>query len=107
MTEITFRVPDMSCAHCKAAVEDELNRLPGVVSSNADLEKGTVEVSCDESRVGTEELEGAHDYAAALLALLLGTVYWLLRLARTHHNSLTYTPWGYTMFGLVRFEKEC
>jgi copper chaperone len=39
MTEITFRVPDMSCAHCKAAVEDELNRLPGVVSSNADLEK--------------------------------------------------------------------
>lgn len=58
----------MSCAHCKAAVEDELNRLPGVVSSNADVEKGTVEVSYDESRVGTEELEGAIEEAGYTVA---------------------------------------
>ena len=68
MTEITFRVPDMSCAHCKAAVEVELNRLPGVESSNADVEKGTVEVSYDESRVGTEELEGAIEEAGYTVA---------------------------------------
>jgi hypothetical protein len=30
---------------------------------------------------------GAHDYAAALLALLLGTVYWFLRLAARSRNA--------------------
>ena len=68
MTEITFRVPDMSCAHCKAAVEGELNRLPGVESSNADVEKGTVEVSYDEGRLDTEELEGAIEEAGYTVA---------------------------------------
>ena len=68
MTEVTFRVPDMSCVHCKAAVEGELNRLPGVESSNADVEKGTVEVSYDENRVGTEGLEGAIEEAGYTVA---------------------------------------
>ena len=63
MTEKTFRVEGMSCGHCKAAVEGELGKLPGVERSNADLEKGTVEVSYDESRVGTDELEGAIEEA--------------------------------------------
>ena len=40
MTEKTFNVPDMSCGHCKAAVEGELNELPGVEKANADVEKG-------------------------------------------------------------------
>ena len=30
MTEKTLNVPDMSCGHCKAAVEGELNKLSGV-----------------------------------------------------------------------------
>jgi copper chaperone CopZ len=30
MTEKTFNVPDMSCGHCKAAVEGGLKQLPGV-----------------------------------------------------------------------------
>lgn len=30
---------------------------------------------------------GAHDYAAALLALLIGAVYWFLRLAARSRNS--------------------
>ncbi len=55
----TFKVPDMSCGHCKAAVEGELNRLPGVEYSNADFEKGVVEVRYDEERVTSEEIEGA------------------------------------------------
>jgi copper chaperone len=59
MTDKTFNVPDMSCGHCKAAVEDELNRLPGVERANADVEKGTVEVSYDEVTVTTEDLKGA------------------------------------------------
>ena len=59
MTEKTFNVEGMSCGHCKAAVEEELGRLSGVERSNADFEKGTVEVRYDEDRVTTEELEGA------------------------------------------------
>ena len=41
MTDTMFEVPEMSCGHCKAAVEGELSKLSGVESSNADVEKGT------------------------------------------------------------------
>jgi copper chaperone CopZ len=37
MAEKSFNVPGMSCGHCKAAVEDELNELPGVEKANADV----------------------------------------------------------------------
>ena len=59
MTEKTFKVPDMSCGHCKAAVEGELNKLSGVRKANADVEKGTVEVTYDERKVTTEDLKDA------------------------------------------------
>ncbi len=59
MTNATFRVPDMSCGNCKAAVEGELNKLSGVEYSNADFEKGVVEVRYKEDRVTIGELEGA------------------------------------------------
>ena len=39
MTEKTLRVPDMSCGHCKAAVEGELNKLSGVKIANADVRR--------------------------------------------------------------------
>jgi len=63
MTEKTLKVPDMSCAHCKAAVEGELNRLSGVQRANADVDKGTVEVTYDEGKVNTEDLKGAIEEA--------------------------------------------
>jgi copper chaperone len=59
MIDRTFTVPEMSCGHCKAAVEGELSKLAGVERSNANLEKGTVEVSYDEDRVSEERLKGA------------------------------------------------
>ena len=68
MTDTTFKVPDMSCGHCKAAVEGELNKLSGVESSNADLENGTVVVRYDESRVSTEQLKGAIEEAGYTVA---------------------------------------
>ena len=67
MTEKTLKVPDMSCGHCKAAVESELNKLSGVEYSKADVEKGTVEVSYDEGKVSTEELKGAIEEAGYTL----------------------------------------
>jgi copper chaperone len=63
MTNATFNVPEMSCGHCKAAVKGELNKLSGVERSNADFERGIVEVRYDEDRVTTEELEGAIEEA--------------------------------------------
>ena len=68
MTEKTFKVPDMSCGHCKAAVEGELSKLSGVERANADVEKGTVEVSYDEGTVSTEDLKDAIDEAGYTVA---------------------------------------
>ncbi len=59
MTDRTLNVEGMSCGHCKAAVEEELGKLSGVESSDADFEKGIVEVRYDEDRVTPEDLEGA------------------------------------------------
>ena len=58
----------MSCGHCKAAVEGELNKLSGVENSNADVEKGAVEVRYDESRVSIEQLKGAIEEAGYTVA---------------------------------------
>jgi copper chaperone len=68
MTEKTLKVSDMSCGHCKAAVEGELNKISGVKHSKADVEKGTVEVSYDEGKVSTEDLKGAIEGAGYTLA---------------------------------------
>ena len=68
MTETRFEVTGMSCGHCKAAVEGELNRLSGVKMANADIERGTVEVSYDEGAVTTEDLKGAIEEAGYTVA---------------------------------------
>ena len=59
MIEATFHVPEMSCGHCKAAIEGELNKLSGVEYSNANVEEGTVKVSYEKTRVSEEQLKGA------------------------------------------------
>jgi len=68
MTEKTMKVPDMHCGHCKAAVESELSKLSGVKRANADVEKGTVEVSYDESWVSAEQLKSAIEEAGYTVA---------------------------------------
>lgn len=68
MISDTFSVQGMTCAHCKAAVEEELNGLSGVERSDADFERGTVEVVYDESRVTTEDIGGAVEEAGYTLA---------------------------------------
>jgi len=69
MTEKTFGVEGMSCGHCKAAVEKELNGLPGVERSDADFVRGTVEVAYDEERVTTEDIRRAVEEAGYTLAV--------------------------------------
>ncbi len=68
MIDVTFAVPEMSCGHCKAAVEGELNGLSGVESSNADVEMGIVAVRYDENRVSDEQLVKAIEEAGYTVA---------------------------------------
>jgi copper chaperone len=42
--EVTYTVAGMSCGHCKAAVEEEIGRVPGVAAVNADLDTKLVVV---------------------------------------------------------------
>ena len=45
--EIVYTVSGMSCGHCKAAVEEEVARVPGVEFVNADLDSKLVVVRGD------------------------------------------------------------
>ncbi len=68
MVDKTLSVEGMSCGHCKAAVEGELNKLSGVEKANADVGRGTVEVTYDESWMSTEQLKGAIEEAGYTVA---------------------------------------
>jgi copper chaperone len=72
MTEVQFDVVGMSCAHCKAAVEGALNKLPGVESSTAGVDGGVARVSYDEGRVTIGQLEGAIEEAGYTVASSTG-----------------------------------
>jgi copper chaperone len=45
MEELHFRVPGMTCGHCVAAVEGEMEKVPGVERVEVDLETKAVVVS--------------------------------------------------------------
>ena len=42
MTENTYTVTGMTCAHCAAAVTEEVSAVPGVESVGVSVEAGTV-----------------------------------------------------------------
>lgn len=42
---VTYRVPEMTCEHCKSAVTQELIAVPGVESVAVDLDAKLVKVS--------------------------------------------------------------
>ena len=42
---LTFRVDGMTCAHCKAAVTEEVEQVAGVRSVDVDLERKLVRVA--------------------------------------------------------------
>ena len=48
MTTIAFKVPGMTCGHCKASVEDELGKLPSVTAVRVNLDSKDVEVDADQ-----------------------------------------------------------
>ena len=44
MTNLTLRVPDMSCGHCVASVSDAVRQVEGVADVSVDLEAKRVDV---------------------------------------------------------------
>lgn len=47
MNEIQIRVPDMSCGHCTAAVQNALEGVPGVSDVDVSLETKVAKIICD------------------------------------------------------------
>lgn len=45
MNQHTYIVKGMSCAHCKAAIEEEVGKVAGVASVDADVESKLVSVT--------------------------------------------------------------
>jgi copper chaperone CopZ len=62
MKETHFKVPDMSCGHCEAAVRGSLEGVEGVEGVEVSLETKTVSVR------SIQELD-AHDLMAAVEAV--------------------------------------
>jgi copper chaperone CopZ len=56
-TELTYRVPAMSCAHCERAVSEELEAVAGVAAVEVDLGSNRVVVRGD--RLDDERLRAA------------------------------------------------
>ncbi len=56
ITERTFRVPNISCAHCVHTIERELGELPGVVSVRANVADKLVTVEWNDTLVRWEDI---------------------------------------------------
>ncbi len=60
---ITLSVPDVSCAHCVASVDEALSGIDGVSTVTTDLGSKEVAVSFDPTHVSIDRLTAALDEA--------------------------------------------
>ena len=65
-TEVLM-VPDMSCGHCEASVQEALAALPGVEGVNADSVTGRVEVSYEGEKTDRVQFGSAVEEAGYTL----------------------------------------
>jgi copper chaperone len=61
MVERTYRVPDVSCQHCVAAITNELTAIPGIERVVVDLDTKVVTVAHDESVQEQQILDGIEE----------------------------------------------
>jgi copper chaperone len=67
-TTLSFTVPGMHCGHCKAAVREEVEPVPGVDSVDVDLDAKVVRVEgcgVDQASVVAAIDEAGYDARAA------------------------------------------
>ena len=67
MSTLTYSVPGVSCAHCQAAITNEVAVLPGVEAVEVDLQAKTVAVTGDP--LDAEAIIAAIDEAGYEVAL--------------------------------------
>ncbi len=68
MTTLTYNVPDISCNHCKQAIETEVAQVQGVQSVEVDVQTKTVTVSgepLDEAAIIGAIDEAGYEVASA------------------------------------------
>lgn len=64
--QLTYTVPGMSCGHCRAAVADEVEKVPGVAAVDVDLDAKRVTVAgdrLDDSTVRAAIVAAGYDVA--------------------------------------------
>ena len=64
----SFNVPDVSCGHCKSAIETALGTVPGVQSAEVRIDSKSVDVDFDASvvdRAGVVRAIESAGYAVA------------------------------------------
>lgn len=54
-----FTVKGMTCADCEEHINYEINKLPGIIGSNASYKSGKAEIEFDESQIDINEIEKA------------------------------------------------
>lgn len=64
----TFTVPEISCEHCKGAIEGALSPVPGVARAEVDVEAQTVDVDYDPTTVPEGVLRQAIEEAGYTVA---------------------------------------
>jgi copper chaperone CopZ len=67
MSTLTYSVPDVSCAHCQAAITDQVSAVAGVESVGVDLDAKTVTVTgepLDEQAIIAAIDEAGYEVAA-------------------------------------------
>ena len=67
MSTITYSVPDISCGHCKHAIEGEVSQVQGVRSVDVDVQAKTVTVTgepLDEQAIVAAIDEAGYEVAA-------------------------------------------
>ena len=57
MQTVTYIAPDISCAHCRRAIESAIGTLPGVEKVEVDVPERRVAVWFDPEQVTTSVLE--------------------------------------------------
>ena len=65
-TTSTYTVEGMSCAHCVAAVSEELSKLDGVSHVDVELESGRVTIESDR-RLADADVAAAVDEAGYVI----------------------------------------
>ncbi len=59
MTDITLSVPDISCDHCKNAIEGALNPIEGIAAATVSIPDRKVSVSFDPDSVALDTIVDA------------------------------------------------